>query len=145
MKRNYKIATILSVAFIMVSTLFILNQKATNHNELIEKVSMVDSEYEIEKKFKVNGYTLDNPNIILNPYGNSPLTALVLFETEQELDVKVTITGKDKLTTYILFLKPKSTIYQFMVYMQILTTRLSLSVVIIKKKFTFKQKNFQKI
>jgi arylsulfotransferase (ASST) len=100
MKRNYKIATILSVAFIMVSTLFILNQKATNHNELIEKVSMVDSEYEIEKKFKVNGYTLDNPNIILNPYGNSPLTALVLFETEQELDVKVTITGKDKLTTY---------------------------------------------
>ena len=100
MKRNYKIATILSVAFIMVSTLFILNQKATNHNELTEKVSMVDSEYEIEKKFKVNGYTLDNPNIILNPYGNSPLTALVLFETEQELDVKVTIAGKDKLTTY---------------------------------------------
>ena len=100
MKRNYKIATILSVAFIMASTLFILNQKATNHNELTEKVSMVDSEYEIEKKFKVNGYTLDNPNIILNPYGNSPLTALVLFETEQELDVKVTITGKDKLTTY---------------------------------------------
>ena len=100
MKKNYKIATILSVAFIMVSTLFILNQKATNHNELTEKVSMVDSEYEIEKKFKVNGYTLDNPNIILNPYGNSPLTALVLFETEQELDVKVTITGKDKLTTY---------------------------------------------
>ena len=80
MKRNYKIATILSVAFIMVSTLFILNQKATNHNELTEKVSMVDSEYEIEKKFKVNGYTLDNPNIILNPYGNSPLTALVLFD-----------------------------------------------------------------
>ena len=100
MKRNYKIATILSVAFIMVSTLFILNQKATNHNELTEKVSMVDNEYEIEKKFKVNGYTLDNPNIILNPYGNSPLTALVLFETEKELDVKVTITGKDKLTTY---------------------------------------------
>lgn len=100
MKKNYKIATILSVAFIMVSTLFILNQKATNHNELTEKVSMVDSEYEIEKKFKVNGYTLDNPNIILNPYGNSPLTALVLFETEQKLDVKVTITGKDKLTTY---------------------------------------------
>lgn len=100
MKRNYKIATILSVAFIMVSTLFILNQKAINHNELTEKVSMVDSEYEIEKKFKVNGYTLDNPNIILNPYGNSPLTALVLFETEKELDVKVTITGKDKLTTY---------------------------------------------
>ncbi len=100
MKKNYKIATILSVALIMVSTLFILNQTATSHNELTEKVSMVDSEYEIEKEFKINSYTLDNPNIILNPYGNSPLTALVLFETEKELDVKVTITGKDKLTTY---------------------------------------------
>jgi len=46
------------------------------------------------------GYTLDNPNIILNPYGNSPLTALILFETKEELPVTITIEGKDLNSTY---------------------------------------------
>ena len=46
------------------------------------------------------GYTIDNPNIILNPYGISPLTALILFETEQELQVKITVLGKDENSTY---------------------------------------------
>ena len=46
------------------------------------------------------GYTIENPNIILNPYGISPLTALILFETEQELQVKITILGKDENSTY---------------------------------------------
>ena len=39
-------------------------------------------------KEKTNyGYTFDEPNIIVNPYGISPLTALILFETEEEYDV----------------------------------------------------------
>lgn len=46
------------------------------------------------------GYTLDNPNIILDPYGISPLTALILFETEEELPVTITIEGKDHNSTY---------------------------------------------
>ena len=46
------------------------------------------------------GYTIENPNIILNPYGISPLTALILFETEKELQVKITILGKDENSTY---------------------------------------------
>lgn len=46
------------------------------------------------------GYTIENPNIILNPYGISPLTALILFETEEELKVKITILGKDENSTY---------------------------------------------
>ena len=46
------------------------------------------------------GYTFDNPNIILDPYGISPLTALILFETEDELPVTITIKGKDQNSTY---------------------------------------------
>lgn len=46
------------------------------------------------------GYTIENPNIILNPYGISPLTALILFETEEEQSVKITILGKDENSTY---------------------------------------------
>ena len=46
------------------------------------------------------GFTLDNPNIIVDPYGISPLTALILFETEEELPVTITIEGKDPNSTY---------------------------------------------
>lgn len=46
------------------------------------------------------GYTIENPNIILNPYGISPLTALILFETEEEQSVTITILGKDENSTY---------------------------------------------
>src|SRR5699024_8719092 len=41
-----------------------------------------------------------NPNVILNPYGNSPLTALICFETEEEITPTITVKGKDSLTTY---------------------------------------------
>lgn len=53
-----------------------------------------------EKYITPYGYTLDNPNIILNPYGNSPLSAIILFETDEELPVTITIIGKDNLSTY---------------------------------------------
>ena len=45
--------------------------------------------------FNVYGYSLDNPNIIVNPYGNSPLTALVMFETGDYSEVNITIKSKD--------------------------------------------------
>lgn len=49
-----------------------------------------------EKKFLKNtSYTIDNPNIILNPYGNSPLTALIVFETNDLTTPTVTIKGKN--------------------------------------------------
>ena len=31
-------------------------------------VSMVNSQYEVEDKFEIDGYTVDNPNVILNVY-----------------------------------------------------------------------------
>ena len=40
-------------------------------------------------------YTIDNPNVILNPYGNSPLSALIVFQTKDLTTTTVTIKGKD--------------------------------------------------
>lgn len=64
------------------------------------KTSLVTKQNEISKSLKTTGYTIDNPKIILNPYEASPLTALVLFETEEEVSPKVIIKGKDKSTTF---------------------------------------------
>ncbi len=40
-------------------------------------------------------YTIDNPNVILDPYGLSPLTALVIFQTKDLATVTVTVKGRD--------------------------------------------------
>ena len=71
-----------------------------NHEEVEQIVSLMDSQIEKEKEFQIEGYTIDNPNVIVNPYGNSPLTALVIFQTDEEVEVTVTIPGKDKNTTF---------------------------------------------
>ena len=69
--------------------------------EAISKTkSLITLQSEYEKDFKISGYTIENPNIILDPYHSSPLTALVLFETETKVPVTVTIFGKDSNTTY---------------------------------------------
>ncbi len=54
---------------------------------------------EKEKQINAEGYTIENPKVILNPYGNSPLTALIIFETSDLTSPTVTIKGKDKNTT----------------------------------------------
>lgn len=45
------------------------------------------------------GYTMEDANIILNPYDLSPLTALILFETTTPEEITIEVSGKDDLTT----------------------------------------------
>lgn len=66
-------------------------------NELVDIIKIQENK---EKYLTPYGYTLDNPNIILNPYGISPLTALIIFETDEDLPVTITVQGKDELSTY---------------------------------------------
>lgn len=44
-------------------------------------------------------YTLANPYIKVNPYGTSPLTALVIFRTSQAAKVSYTVVGKSAKTS----------------------------------------------
>lgn len=71
-----------------------------NTLEVDKVVSMIEEQEKLESKFKVEGYTIKKPNVILNPYGNSPLSALILFETDRKVSVDVTIVGKDELSTF---------------------------------------------
>lgn len=75
-------------------------QERGNFKVMEETISMIQNQAELEKNFTVKGYTLENPNVIVNPYGNSPLTALVMFENESASDITVTINGKDENTTF---------------------------------------------
>ena len=53
----------------------------------------------LEQNIVAEGYTIDSPNVILNPYGNAPLSAVVAFETDELVRPTVKIIGKDVKTT----------------------------------------------
>ena len=103
MKNRRKIILLIFIFILIVgviSLLFSLNNKANNKKLLKDTKSLVTTQKEYEKDFSTKGYTIDNPNIILDPYKSSPLTALIMFETDSAISPKVTIIGKDKNTTF---------------------------------------------
>ncbi len=102
MKKSKKIIGIglLCLVILLLLCYVGLDLFSQNSMEVEQVVSLMDSQIEKEKEFQIKGYTLDKPNVIVNPYGNSPLTALVIFETDEEVEVTVTIPGKDKNTTF---------------------------------------------
>ena len=101
MTKKKFIMGIISIIIIgIIITLLVLNHQSTATKEIAVTPSLRTTQQELEKSFKSEGYTLDNPNIIVDPYDNSPLTALVIFETEEKTAVNITIEGRDELTTY---------------------------------------------
>ena len=100
-KRNKKIITIIIsiIVLIILGSIFYSYNNLRGKNGIDLTASLVTKQNEIENTIKTNGYTIDNPKVLLDPYDASPLTALILFETEEEVSPKITIEGKDKLTT----------------------------------------------
>lgn len=75
--------------------------KADKVDEVTYSDNYLAKQNEIEKKLQEDtAYTYENPKVIVNPYGNSPLTALVIFETKDLTAPSITIQGKDKNTTF---------------------------------------------
>ena len=66
------------------------NNPVNTENDLIYLQSQTE-----EQMLSNTNYTIDNPNVILNPYGNSPLSALIIFQTKDLTTSTVTIKGKD--------------------------------------------------
>ncbi len=100
-KKNKKIITIIIsiIVLIILGSIFYSYNNLRGKSKIDLTASLVTKQNEVEKTIKTNGYTIDNPKVLLDPYNASPLTALILFETEEEVSPKVTIEGKDKLTT----------------------------------------------
>ena len=92
---------ILLIPFIiLIFVSFIYYYSIKCDDSVILKDSLVLKQEQLEKNLKSSGYTIDNPNVILNPYDISPLTALVIFETDEEVEPTIIINGKDENTTF---------------------------------------------
>ena len=87
---------IMLVFFTFIISILIYNY-IESFKPIKEEKDILITQKELEDKYLENtNYTLDNPNVILNPYGNSPLTALIIFQTKDLTTVNITIKGKDE-------------------------------------------------
>lgn len=99
MKKILKFALFIFIAF---ACPILIYQSAQKVKDLEEIPSLIDTQFLKEQEFlsDVEKYTFENPKVILDPYGISPLTALVVFKTNDLTTPTITIKGKDELTTY---------------------------------------------
>ena len=65
-----------------------------------------------QKVVKNKKYTLDDPYIKVNPYKTSPLTALVIFQTDRKAKVSYTVEGKTDSTDITNTVNGNSTTHQ---------------------------------
>lgn len=59
-------------------------------------VTCQKKERELIEKRKAASCTWEEPFVVQNPYGNSPLTAYIFFETEKACQVRIKVKGKTK-------------------------------------------------
>ncbi len=95
-----KIVLVLITILGLIVGFYYYHSQSVEDNYLIAKKSMIELQSELESSFVSEGYTLENPNVVLDPYDNSPLSALILFESDEPLEITITINGKDNHSTY---------------------------------------------
>jgi arylsulfate sulfotransferase len=67
------------------------NSLVPEYVDYLEEQKKVDDNLLTESK---KGYSIDNPLIVVNPYGNSPLSAIAIFDTDKETAIELTVKGK---------------------------------------------------
>ena len=93
MKTKYKYLILIIVT--ILASIFIYNFIEENTNVKTKK-SISEAQANIEKEITSNtNYSINNPKVIINPYGISPLTALIIFKTNDLAAVDITIKGKN--------------------------------------------------
>lgn len=83
------------------SVSILIYYKAEKVDEITHSKDYLLEQNKLEESIQSDtAYTYQNPKIIVNPYGNSPLTALIIFETKDLTAPTITIKGKDSNTTF---------------------------------------------
>lgn len=95
-----KIVIIILCLVIIISSSMVGYLVVSANTEVKIEDNIIDRQNEQIEYLKSYGYTLDNPNVILNPYDISPLTALIIFETDDNIPVSITVEGKNSDNSY---------------------------------------------
>ncbi|WP_239256389.1 aryl-sulfate sulfotransferase [Listeria ilorinensis] len=76
-------------------------QETSDPTDYMIDTNLVDEQTKIEKQLTEDSAdsTFENPYVKLNPYGTSPLSALILFDTDEKTKISVEVEGKSADTT----------------------------------------------
>ncbi len=103
-KKNILIIVVVAVVIILIGVVaFFLSKKEELEapNGSIDVIASLqrNTQAEIDREIKADleekKYGLRNAKIYLNPYGSTPLSALIVFMSDKETDVNVVVKGKN--------------------------------------------------
>lgn len=104
MRTKYKFVILIVIACLCSIYIYYFCEKAKS---VTSQSSIITEQHNIESTTLASSdYTFDDPNVILDPYGISPLTALIVFETKDLTAPTITVVGKDENTTITNTFKP---------------------------------------
>ena len=67
--------------------------------EIKEEQDILELQNNITNNINIYGYTIDNPNIIINPYNRNYNSALITFQTKEYTSIKVNINDTQTFNT----------------------------------------------
>nr|MCR5483087.1 aryl-sulfate sulfotransferase N-terminal domain-containing protein [Bacilli bacterium] len=97
--KEYKKENDNTSSVIKESYLFLKDVNATEIENTNDFSSELKVKNDILKKLNEDTYTIDSPLIVINPYGNSPLSAILAFNTKEEKSINVVINGEYSYTS----------------------------------------------
>jgi len=104
MRTKYKFVILIVIACLCSIYIYYFCEKAKS---VASQSSIITEQRNIESTTLASSdYTFDDPKVILDPYGISPLTALIVFETKDLTTPTITVVGKDKNTNITNTFKP---------------------------------------
>ena len=105
--------TLILIAFLIIG----LSAPASSYTKEVESVTMIQQNYEEAFLLEYNegNYTPENPFFIVDPYDMSPLSGLLMFETDLPTSYKVVVLGKTSEGN-MEFTSPETTTHRIPVY-----------------------------
>lgn len=108
-KKKIYVASMLGLIILTVLSILAFNNEESSPSPDAEEAEFAPSskkstevaseqaevETGIQEQFDQGSYSADSPYVIQNPYGTMPLTALLLFETDEPAKITITIEGKE--------------------------------------------------
>lgn len=100
-KKTKRYIAAAAVFFVLVGVGGFVALVFSSNRLIVEQIdSIVVQQADRETQFSSVSASFDDPTVVVNPYGNSPLTALVIFKTPDSRAVTVTVKGKDSQSTF---------------------------------------------
>lgn len=92
---------VISSFFLILIVFSIIGYQMVSAKRAVDEIKdNILEQSDLEAYLSPYGYTFENPNVIVDPYGVSPLTAMILFETKTDEAVSIKVEGTNLDSSY---------------------------------------------